>query len=96
MSSFSIRWPKPQRRTFEVLTGSAVPHDASVEAGRMVTWVTDPHRRVGYRDVKEPIATKVIEVDAPGISCPRLDTFDYQSLRRPVFPLDREASWRDS
>jgi microcystin degradation protein MlrC len=46
-----------------------------------------------FRAAFEPIATKVIEVDAPGISSPRLDTFDYQHLRRPIYPLDKDARW---
>jgi microcystin degradation protein MlrC len=46
-----------------------------------------------FRAAFEPIATKVIEVDAPGISSPRLETFAYERLRRPIFPLDREATW---
>jgi len=46
-----------------------------------------------FRAAFEPIATKVIEVDAPGISSPRLETFDYQRLRRPIYPLDQGTSW---
>lgn len=46
-----------------------------------------------FRAAFEPIATKVIEVDAPGISSPRLETFDYQHLRRPIYPLDKDAQW---
>ncbi len=46
-----------------------------------------------FRAAFEPIATKVIEVDAPGISSPRLEGFDYQRLRRPIYPLDPEATW---
>jgi microcystin degradation protein MlrC len=46
-----------------------------------------------FRAAFEPIATKVIEVDAPGISSPRLDSFDYQSLRRPVYPLEADSEW---
>jgi microcystin degradation protein MlrC len=46
-----------------------------------------------FRAAFEPIATKVIEVDAPGISSPDLARFDYQRLRRPVYPLDAEATW---
>ena len=46
-----------------------------------------------FRAAFEPIATRVIEVDAPGISSPRLDTFDYQHLRRPIYPLDRDVEW---
>jgi microcystin degradation protein MlrC len=46
-----------------------------------------------YRAAFEPIATEVIEVDAPGISSPRLENFDYKNLRRPVYPLDKEIDW---
>jgi microcystin degradation protein MlrC len=46
-----------------------------------------------FRAAFEPIATKVIEVDAPGISSPRLETFPYERLRRPVYPLDPDATW---
>jgi microcystin degradation protein MlrC len=46
-----------------------------------------------FRAAFEPIATKVIEVDAPGISSPRLDTFKYEKLRRPVYPLDTDFVW---
>ena len=46
-----------------------------------------------FRAAFEPIATKVIEVDAPGISSPRLETFDYVRLRRPIYPLDSETTW---
>ncbi|HEY7034148.1 MAG TPA: M81 family metallopeptidase [Thermomicrobiales bacterium] len=46
-----------------------------------------------YRAAFEPIATKVIEVDAPGISSPKLTTFPYRRLRRPVYPLDLETEW---
>jgi microcystin degradation protein MlrC len=46
-----------------------------------------------FRAAFEPIATMVIEVDAPGISSPKLTTFDYRRLPRPVYPLDPEASW---
>jgi microcystin degradation protein MlrC len=46
-----------------------------------------------FRAAFEPIATKVIEVDAPGISSPKLHTFDYKRLRRPIYPLDPETTW---
>jgi microcystin degradation protein MlrC len=47
-----------------------------------------------FRAAFEPIATKVIEVDAPGISSPKLaEQFDYKNLRRPMYPLDREFDW---
>lgn len=46
-----------------------------------------------FRAAFEPIATKVIEVDAPGISSPRLERFPYRALRRPIYPLDPDATW---
>ncbi|CAA9549870.1 MAG: hypothetical protein AVDCRST_MAG70-830 [uncultured Thermomicrobiales bacterium] len=46
-----------------------------------------------FRAAYEPIATKVIEVDAPGISSPKLNTFDHRQLRRPIYPLDPEMRW---
>jgi microcystin degradation protein MlrC len=49
-----------------------------------------------FRAAFEPIATKVIEVDAPGISSPRLDTFAYERLRRPIYPLDGDFDWSAS
>ncbi len=46
-----------------------------------------------FRAAFEPIATKVIEVEAPGISSPDLHRFPYQRLRRPVYPLDPDVQW---
>ncbi len=46
-----------------------------------------------FRAAFEPIATKVIEVEAPGISSPNLQSFDYQHLRRPIYPLDPDTTW---
>ncbi len=46
-----------------------------------------------FRAAFEPIASKVTEVDAPGISSPKLTTFQYQRLRRPIYPLDPKATW---
>jgi microcystin degradation protein MlrC len=41
-----------------------------------------------YRAAFEPIATEVIEVDAPGITSPRLERYPYKNIRRPIYPLD--------
>ncbi len=46
-----------------------------------------------FRAAFEPIATKVIEVDAPGISSPDLSTFPYERMRRPIYPLDPDTQW---
>ncbi len=45
---------------------------------------------VHFRASHEPIATKIIEVDTPGIHSTRLAAFNYQKLRRPICPLDVE------
>ncbi len=49
-----------------------------------------------FRAAFEPIATEIIEVDAPGISSRKLVTFDYQHLRRPIYPLDTDVIWAPS
>lgn len=49
-----------------------------------------------FRAAFEPIATKVIEIDAPGISSPNLHGFPYRDLRRPIYPLDPETTWAAS
>jgi microcystin degradation protein MlrC len=46
-----------------------------------------------FRAAFEPIATKVIEVDAPGISSPKLDSFPNEHVRRPIYPLDPIDDW---
>lgn len=44
-----------------------------------------------YRAAFEPIAAEVIEVDAPGITSPRLERYAYQHIRRPIYPLDTDV-----
>jgi microcystin degradation protein MlrC len=41
-----------------------------------------------YRAAFDPIAAETIEVDAPGITSPRLDRYPYKNIRRPIYPLD--------
>jgi microcystin degradation protein MlrC len=41
-----------------------------------------------YRAAFGPIATEIIEVDAPGICHPYLDRFTWKHLSRPIWPLD--------
>jgi microcystin degradation protein MlrC len=59
---------------------------------RMLVLKSAAHFRAAF----EPIASKVIEVDAPGISTPKLATLPYERLRRPVYPLDAETTWERS
>ncbi len=43
---------------------------------------------VAYRAAYEPIAGSIIEVDTPGLTAVNPLHFEYQDLRRPLFPLD--------
>jgi len=43
---------------------------------------------IHYRAAFEPIAARIIEVDAPGLSSSNLDRFAFAHVRRPIFPLD--------
>ena len=56
---------------------------------RILTLKSAAHFRAAF----EPIATKVIEVETPGISSANLSSFSYERLRRPVYPLDDDARW---
>ena len=47
-----------------------------------------------FRADFEPISRTIIEVDAPGAANPNLSRYDYQHVRRPIWPLDRELAWR--
>jgi microcystin degradation protein MlrC len=44
---------------------------------------------VAFRAAYEPIAGKIIEVNSPGLSSVDLTTFNYQHIRRSLYPLDR-------
>ena len=43
---------------------------------------------IAYRAAYEPIATKIIEVDTPGLSAADVRRFHYTKLLRPIYPLD--------
>ena len=49
------------------------------------------HFRAGFDEFFTP--ERVIEVDAPGLTSPMLERFDFKNLPRPVFPLDPDATW---
>jgi microcystin degradation protein MlrC len=48
---------------------------------------------IHYRAAFEPIAREIIEVDAPGLSSSNLARFEFKRVRRPIFPLDPEATF---
>jgi len=43
---------------------------------------------VHYRGAFEPLASRVVEVDTPGLSNADLSRYPYRHVRRPIFPLD--------
>jgi microcystin degradation protein MlrC len=43
---------------------------------------------VAFRGSYESIAADIVEVDTPGICAANVKRFNYQHLRRPIFPLD--------
>ncbi|HKZ06665.1 MAG TPA: M81 family metallopeptidase [Methylomirabilota bacterium] len=48
---------------------------------------------IHYRAAFEPIAREIIEVDAPGLSSSNLGRFAFTRVRRPIFPLDPDATY---
>jgi microcystin degradation protein MlrC len=44
---------------------------------------------VAFRAAYEPIAKSIIEVNSPGLSTVDLKQFDYEYIKRPIFPLDQ-------
>lgn len=48
---------------------------------------------VHYRADFMPLMREIVEVDAPGLSSPSWERFDFQRLRRPMYPLDPDFDW---
>ena len=49
---------------------------------------------VGHMNVFADIMTESLACECPGPSPSYLDRLDYQSIPRPIYPLDPEMSWR--
>ena len=47
---------------------------------------------IAYKAAYAPIAGTIIEVDTPGLTAVNPERFAYQHIRRPMYPLDREAN----
>lgn len=68
------------------------PYDAQVlrsvgiepTARKLIALKSAVHFRADYT----PIAHQILDVDTPGVHSPNLFSYDYQKLRRPVYPLD--------
>jgi microcystin degradation protein MlrC len=62
-----------------------------ISKARAVVVKSRGHFRAGFDEFFGP--GQVIEVDTPGLSSPILSRFDFKHLPRPVFPIDRDATW---
>jgi microcystin degradation protein MlrC len=68
----------------------------ALDAGLFISQGIDPSRTrvlvlkssVHYRGAFEPLASRVVEVDTPGLSNSDLARYPYRHVRRPIFPLD--------
>jgi microcystin degradation protein MlrC len=50
---------------------------------------------VHFRADFGPLASRVFDADTPGIHRPDLAAFDFQKIRRPIYPLDPRTDWRE-
>ncbi|MGH8707105.1 MAG: M81 family metallopeptidase [Burkholderiales bacterium] len=66
-------------------------HGLDIAAARTVVVKSRGHFRAGFDEFFPP--ERVLEVDTPGLTSPVLERLDFRGLPRPVFPLDRDASW---
>lgn len=51
------------------------------------------HFRVGFSDIFGD--DNFFDVDAPGITARRLDAFPFKNIPRPMYPLDKNATWSE-
>jgi microcystin degradation protein MlrC len=65
-----------------------------------IVGVTPEHRKllvvksaVHFRADFGPRASHIFDADTPGIHRPDFAVFDYQKLRRPIYPLDSAVQW---
>ncbi|NKB57121.1 MAG: MlrC family protein 3 [Alphaproteobacteria bacterium] len=63
----------------------------SVTDARTVVVKSRGHFRAGFLPYFPP--ERVIECDAPGLTSPNLDNFDWTGFQRPIYPLDQDAEW---
>ena len=68
---------------------SAFGLDASSFSSVVVKFIA--HLRAGFNHLFSD--DRIIEVDVPGLTSPNLSNFQWSHLPRPVYPLDKDASW---
>jgi len=88
-------------RDVEVVVSSRRRQCLDVEMFR-IAGIEPSHRRllvvksaVHFRADFGPLAAHIFDADTPGIHRPDFETFEYQRLRRPIYPLDQLLTWRD-
>jgi microcystin degradation protein MlrC len=59
------------------------------EQRRALVVKSSVHFRAGF----EPIASEIIEVDAPGLASPNIFRFPFEHVRRPIWPLDEGVEY---
>ena len=73
------------------------PYDAQVlrsvgiepKARKLIALKSAVHFRADYT----PIVHQILDVDTPGVHSPNLFNYDYQQLRRPIYPLDPSVTY---
>ena len=76
------------------------PYDAEVlrsvgiepQTRRLIALKSAVHFRADYT----PIAHQILDVDTPGVHSPNLFNYDYQQLRRPIYPLDSTTTYGET
>ena len=63
----------------------------NVANARTVVVKSRGHFRAGFLPLFPP--DRVIECDAPGLTSPNLENFEWNGFQRPIFPLDQDANW---
>jgi microcystin degradation protein MlrC len=63
-------------------------HGIDVSRYKIVALKSQNHFLAGF----EPIASKIIRTDPPGWTPGNLATLEYQRIRRPIWPLDKDVS----
>lgn len=77
------------RRTQVLDPGPFLLHGIDVTRCRIVGLKSSAHFRAGF----DGIAKHIVTADPPGITTSNLTQFSYTKLRRPIYPLDREARY---
>ena len=73
------------------------PYDAEVlrsvgiepQTRKLIALKSAVHFRADYT----PMAHQILDVDTPGVHSPNLFNYDYQKLRRPIYPLDTTVTY---